>query len=538
MRNEELWSKQSTSDNDLGQRVYYRCNRIKSKAKQQCNSGLYILYHHNSSSVTIYRSLNDHNHADLPEQSQTGITKTADIIKNYLDQGLRREEVMNQLYVDGLPVPTKTQLNNFVAKVRKETRGESGIKLTELKKLLHDNSNVPEDCNKAFIVDFKISDDTNNIQLNFFVSSKKLLNNAVGKELFAADTKYKVMWQDLPVSPIGTVDKDRNFHLIGMGVSTNEKEENFTFFFKSIKKRVLETLNALINPTIILCDAAEAISNAFLAVFGADCLVLTCWSHVKAAIKTSIGQYFPKEMQKVVLDDIEYLQLSRSTAIFENASLLFLKKYADYAAFVTYFNYEWLGQNRNWYEGAAEQTPSSNNALETFSRHYKLERTLRLRLPLGEFAEKLFDFIESWGIEYDSGEKPAFVDTLTLTQDIWTKGYQWSLIEEVVKRKTDDIISGGTHQISQWNECTKWETFDEFKRNSFGDSKIYLNESDWKQSKCTCPAFYKQYMCEHVVGIALRLKYVTVPVEAKLCEIGTKRKRGRPAKPKETLLRQ
>lgn len=39
-----------------------------------------------------------------------------------------------------------------------------------------------------------------------------------------ADTTYKVIWQGFPVSPIGTVDQDRHFHLLGMGYpQTNRK---------------------------------------------------------------------------------------------------------------------------------------------------------------------------------------------------------------------------------------------------------------------------------------------------------------------------
>ncbi len=40
--------------------------------------------------------------------------------------------------------------------------------------------------------------------------------------------------------------------------------------------------------------------------------------------------------------------------------------------------------------------------------------------------------------------------------------------------------------------------------------------------------FLKEYMCKHVLGIAIRLKVFQVCLEAKNIPIGQKRKRGRP----------
>jgi uncharacterized Zn finger protein len=62
------------------------------------------------------------------------------------------------------------------------------------------------------------------------------------------------------------------------------------------------------------------------------------------------------------------------------------------------------------------------------------------------------------------------------------------------------------------------------------------NLSDWKKSKCNCPAFFKNYICKHVVGMAIRLKHCKPSAAAKTVPIGDKRKKGRPAKVKRALL--
>jgi hypothetical protein len=58
------------------------------------------------------------------------------------------------------------------------------------------------------------------------------------------------------------------------------------------------------------------------------------------------------------------------------------------------------------------------------------------------------------------------------------------------------------------------------------------NSSDWKTSKYNCPAFIKNYICKHAVGVAIRLKYYKPPAASKTVPIGETRKRGRLAKTK------
>lgn len=53
--------------------------------------------------------------------------------------------------------------------------------------------------------------------------------------------------------------------------------------------------------------------------------------------------------------------------------------------------------------------------------------------------------------------------------------------------------------------------------------------------KCSCVDFLKHHKCKHMIGIAARLKYTTIPIEAKSVPLGAKRKRGRPGKTKSAL---
>lgn len=90
-----------------------------------------------------------------------------------------------------------------------------------------------------------------------------------------------------------------------------------------------------------------------------------------------------------------------------------------------------------------------------------------------------------------------------------------------------------------------WESFEDFKKKSFSYFDITfpspLTKQNWLEGKCDCGTFFKEFICEHVVAIACRLKLTDVRIEAKVSDdipISGKRPRGRPPKAKAALVYQ
>lgn len=65
---------------------------------------------------------------------------------------------------------------------------------------------------------------------------------------------------------------------------------------------------------------------------------------------------------------------------------------------------------------------------------------------------------------------------------------------------------------------------------------VTFNTEDWRKSTCSCPKFFKKYICKHVLGIAIDEKLVKPPKTANTDVIGPKRKRGRKPNAKKALL--
>lgn len=190
-------------------------------------------------------------------------------------------------------------------------------------------------------------------------------------------------------------------------------------------------------------------------------------------------------------------------------------------------------------------TPSTNNALESFNNVIKNEQTLRQRIDLGQFRIVLFRMVKQWTEEYTNRLNEIKHGHPSITLRMWTNGYNFARSKLQV---TSNICGQNYHfttqlplndEVERWNEQAEWETFRDFKRYICSSVHTTFEHpttaSNWLNGVCDCRAFYKEYLCEHVVGFALRMKLINAPNEAKTIPIGQKRKRGRPAKAKSAL---
>jgi hypothetical protein len=84
----------------------------------------------------------------------------------------------------------------------------------------------------------------------------------------------------------------------------------------------------------------------------------------------------------------------------------------------------------------------------------------------------------------------------------------------------------------------RWNTFEQYKKRAFAVwiTQMPKQHNNWQDGECTCPYYMKNFLCKHIIGLAIRLKYVKPPPAAKDIPIGEKRKRGRPKKATKALL--
>jgi hypothetical protein len=127
----------------------------------------------------------------------------------------------------------------------------------------------------------------------------------------------------------------------------------------------------------------------------------------------------------------------------------------------------------------------------------------------------------SWARDKTNTNNVKWAHTPFILLKQWPDAYQWHQIIKIFKdpdvEKKYYFKSGCAAEIESIGTIKKyeqlitnclWKTFDEFRNCSFGIWRVTIQTTDvksiWKKSSCTCPTFFKKYICKHIIGTAIR----------------------------------
>lgn len=422
------------------------------------------------------------------------------------------------------------QLRNAIQKIRRELFGEHYINLQDFIDWFEQLSAIPADEDEPFIFQYehkmtgtvkpnpqKLTESS--FTFNCLLSTKRLLANGVNTTLIHADSTYKLNWEGHPIEVFGTTDKLKAFHPIAIGFSTNETEADYQFCFRTIDESLRKFFN--VNPKFqaLISDAAAAIKNGFKAVYP-DQDIIQCYFHVTLNVKKS-NRFKKADNKALVLQDLGKLQLSASKEIFAVASQLFLKKWQQKEPdFISYFEKQWLCErNVNWYEGAKQQCPKTNNALESFNAKIKNDFHFREKSTMPVFQNKMIAMLRRLSCEYRDRVKEV-KNKIVIGKKDWFSGYEWAKSNTQVREQKsnlkvtyflseiEDVV--GKKALEEYNK-KKWKTFSDFDQQtstiravSFDEVPNPQNPEQWRNATCTCREYLKNYICQHVIGVCLR----------------------------------
>lgn len=483
-----------------------------------------------------------------------------------------------------IKIPKTKDISNFLQNEKKHLGTRKKMDLGQLTAWCLKRRSVPTDLDEPFIVEYNIyfPDDEPGLrvgdcevgddgklkdQIRFFVTTRRLLESyAAAKTNVHADGTYKLDWNKHPVLIVGTSDFDRKFHPFGIAVTTRETHFDYKFLFgcldKGVDKLGLERPTCPLN---LIADAAPAITNGFMeSSLGPRLRTrIVCWFHVKKAIdKKLISLVRDKTKRSQLISGIVYMQLCQTPAVFKSAVELFYKKWAgdaDVADFLEYLKLQWIDQNSNWYEGCAyplNGVPLTNNGNESYNAVIKKYYTNRNQLPFDEFLDVIEKLVHDWSRLRDPTcvNKRAFSEEPTLSLAQMTAAWQWKSDKTTKKQliqfasvpdrvwcaadDCEDIAKQIVQEYETQMKTCAWRDFDCFVNCAFSVWKVKVNRADWKKGSCTCPTFYKKYVCKHLAGVAIIKELLKVDPIAKTVPIGCNRGAGRPVKSTTALLKQ
>ena len=411
------WSIDYSNETEEGKKVFYRCTQVQRRGPK-CSARSYLLYHADSLDTTVFKTLAEHDHDEINETtSRIGIKpEVKDIIDGLLKDGLFKPFlILEALQERNAEIPTKMQLNNYIAQNKKKRFGPAAISLGELENWCLENQAIPVDDNEPFVVNFIANDDfssdedddedekNSGVYFALFISTKRLLEIASRATHIHADATYKLIWQGFPVLVVGTTDLNKAFHPFGLAVCKDEQTKDFEFLFESLQIGLDKIGKPRIEPSALVSDASFAIINAFSNIFTNDHDIIMCWAHMKRAVETKSAMIEDQELRAEMMDDIELLQICESAKLFDHSAKLFLKngsKTPSVGPFILYFKSEWLEKHPGWFEGVALFVPSTNNALESTNRPLK-DKVNRKRLALSVFLSNANKIVRGWSNDRD-----------------------------------------------------------------------------------------------------------------------------------------
>lgn len=367
----KLWSRYRKDETSQGPKIYFRCTKVKLRGPQ-CGAAIYHLFKNDSDAVLEYRTKSDHTHAAAEESFQNKLKLETEVEK-LVKLNVKPKRIMQELSeMEGIALPTFDQLKTLIAKIRKRIFGQVTISMNELSALLGEHKAVPDDLHESFVLCEEVNIDSDEPYFRFLITTKHLLGTTTFRNFTHSDTTYKCIWQGFPVFMIGTTDWDKTYHPYGLCVCSKEQTDDFKFLFQGIKDGAKNILNHEMKQKAVVCDAAGAIINAFIEVFGDDVTVVMCWFHAKVAMEEHL-KMVKEENRQEIMADIEFLHIASTPEMFDNAAGLFMCKWMPKEpSYSKYFEDQWLIKHRNWYLGAAEHTPCHNNALESSNRYLKV----------------------------------------------------------------------------------------------------------------------------------------------------------------------
>lgn len=542
------------SDLKMGQKFYFRCKKIPKDRKTWCIKRYTLFLPADKLEIQLLTSALEHDHEKLLEGTvpppsdemkefitdlfKCGTVKTADVIRhiNYArdkKQLFKTEEN-----------PGKRQIEYMLRKHR-DAETPRMVKLGDLMSWCEKNKEVPSDNNKAFVIGSDSSTVQSDLRFRFVLSTLFLLNLLKDKKKICIDATYKLNWLGFPLMVLGTIDRAKRFHPLVYACCSHETGLDFEFIFKSVKDAIKIHFDHDFEPEVIIADGSDAIRNGFYNTFKSAVLDVMCYVHV---LRNCCKQPFASKTNKsLIIEDIQKMHLSPNKSTFSMMSKLFCEKWAELEPnFVSYFKKEWLTAHSNWFEGAAHYTPSTNNALESHNAVIKRKITLRRRLPMNEFLTCMLEMTTDASKQLQNG-----VCKFATEPDVTKQTYEAAAMMIQEKFKAFKAKSPNTNMaifsipssecaIENANEAyyktlvtAKWKSFDEFIVHGY--QKFYItiiSFDDWKtKSECTCPQFFKHYICKHVVAVGHRLNLIPFPEVANPVMLArTRQKSGRPKK--------
>jgi len=256
-----------------------------------------------------------------------------------------------------------------------------------------------------------------------------LLNEKYQRCSFYIDATFKLMNNGFVLLTLGTETINHNFLLIACAISAHENTNSYKQFLLSIKNGYKSIFNFTWQPTFVVSDAADSISNSLETVFP-NIAHIRCFFHASKAVKDKMTRWKDLEEKKLLKENlglINYgMRLLHQTTSDENFMDLWKLIEKEWSsklpkAFLKYFdknfveNRKKLRWNRMNYLGLN----LTNNGIERLHGDLKATYTEKKKLKINEFLLVCSKFIRDYSIDYEEKVTSSIEKSIA----VWKKAF-------------------------------------------------------------------------------------------------------------------
>jgi hypothetical protein len=127
----ETGKKHFTKTSVEGKKTYYRCSDVKFKGTQ-CGAGLFVLCPADKISWILFKNENAHEHESL-KKSKPKLTESVKQIIREVIKKKKPKAIFRKLNALNMPLPTKIQMQNMIAKLKIDKFGKIQISIESCK---------------------------------------------------------------------------------------------------------------------------------------------------------------------------------------------------------------------------------------------------------------------------------------------------------------------------------------------------------------------------------------------------------------------
>jgi hypothetical protein len=402
-----------------------------------------------------------------------------------------------------------------------------------------------------------------NVNIHFVLTTKTLLYCIVEQaacsfgEFVTVDGTYSLLDIGFPILKLGTVDAMHRYGDVCLCISRHEDETSFLKMILSVKDAVYQFFHFEMRPVCSVPDKARSIFNALQHVFPATDIypgvkIAICYFHNKQAIESNKNRFSSEERKYAFAKDVEKLHSLTSIDAFENARVLFEKKWTRKEKEPTaWYMKEW-GCTNFHASATPPGAPVANCSMESSNRVFKDNVTNHERLAMGNFLSNVLEELAFQSNEAEhfplcfvvKNDRPRFG-----TAQLWLKATKLYIREssspnnKVYYIPSSAFLGKNAHPTLQqlrdgiWNCKNKnvlpEERFDEYiiRVTSFYTCKPLAAPPNGENFfDCSCPYYWKYATCKHSLGLSIWKNKVQVPGNYHVETIHQLKKRGRPRK--------